>query len=141
VQYALSEQLRDPARREYVKATATSVAEPWLGSYSPETTASLLSTHVSQTKHQHRPADLGPQLWTRSDAVAPSGPLIVAHARVDAASRVTTVRPPSHAIRRSPMPGILGPGSPRSPPVRLVTLLRGVGESRLGRRTVTEAWP
>jgi hypothetical protein len=141
VEYALTEQLRDPASREYVKATTAGVAEPWLSSHSPETMANLLSTHGFQTMHQHRPADLGPQFWTRSDAVAPSDLLIVAHARIDAASRVTAVRPPSHAIKRSPMPGILGPGSPWSPPVRLVTLLRGVGESKLDRRTVTQAWP
>jgi hypothetical protein len=35
------------------------------------------------------------------------------------------------------MPGILGPGSPWSLPVKLVTLLRGVGESQLDRRTET----
>jgi hypothetical protein len=49
----------------------------------------LLSTHGFEAMHQHRPADLGPQFWTRSEALAPSGLLLVAHARIDAASRVT----------------------------------------------------
>lgn len=89
VEYALSEDLRDPASCECVKATTASAAEPWLSSFSPEMMANLLSTHGFQTMHQHRPADLGTQFWTRSDLLVPSDLLIVAHARIDAASRVT----------------------------------------------------
>jgi methyltransferase (TIGR00027 family) len=83
--YMLAPESRDEAGRAYadqVSAVAAERGEPWLSAFTPgEISAALTAAGFADITHT-RQADAEPELWRRTDALAPSTLAVVAHARV-----------------------------------------------------------